>query len=711
MLLVTGASGFLGSAVVHLARSREIPVRCMVRASSILNLLEGVPQDAIVRADMADPKSLRMAVKGVSAVIHCAATTSMSAPDLELSRRINVQGTRALLDACREAGVQRFVHISSQSAHPANPSVYGRTKMEADQEVRAAQNIAWTILRPSIIYGAAAKGIFDKMVQYCRKLPVIPIIGGGHEEMRPVHAHDVAWAALACLDTPATIGKTYDIGGFDALDFNQFIKEILKALGKKKMCFHLPIPVALAMARVLSLLMKNPPLTPDNVTGIQTVRHVDISAAQRDFQFAPRSFAQGLREIFAAGPRGAAPQLHTGGSERAEARPANSQPLRLAVIGLGKMGVMHTSMCGVVPGVEVAALVDLDPKLGSQVQSMGVKAPFHASLDALFENERCLDAAIVSTPQFTHRAIGVACLERGLHVLSEKPLAHNLEDARLMAEAAAKHPELVTAVGFMKGHYPLWLEAARRLQSGWIGAPRRFRATVYLSQVLSPKKGWTFTKEKSGGGILINSGIHLIHFLRVLFGDAVRVTALARPMHSQVEDTLAALIEYRSGVFGSYDASWSVPGYQTEGTTLLVEGDEGTLEITDDWLRTHHLTGGGGGDGGRGAGGGGGSGSGGGRGASGGGGSGSGGGHGAGGGGPGAPKGWSKTHRSELDHAAFTLSPDYGGEGYYNQIEDFARAIREKGKARYDWQEGLRVQEVIDALYRSADTRQTVEIA
>ena len=383
----------------------------------------------------------------------------------------------------------------------------------------------------------------------------------------------------------------------------------------------------------------------------------------------------------------------------------NAGLVRLAVIGLGKMGVMHASMCSVVPGVEVAALVDLDPKLGSQVQSMGVKAPFHASLDALFENERCLDAAIVSTPQFTHRAIGVACLERGLHVLSEKPLAHNLEDARLMARDAARHPELVTATGFMKGHYPLWLEAARRLQSGWIGAPRRFRATVYLSQVLSPKKGWTFTKEKSGGGILINSGIHLIHFLRVLFGDGVRVTALARPMHSQVEDTLAALIEYRSGVFGSYDASWSVPGYQTEGTTVLVEGDEGTLEITDDYLRTHHLTGGGGGGGtgggGRGAGGGSGSGSG----------AGGGDGRWSGGGGSGAPKGWSKTHRGELDRAAFTLSPDYGGEGYYNQIEDFARAIREKGKARYDWQEGLRVQEVVDALYRSADTRQTVEIA
>ena len=345
----------------------------------------------------------------------------------------------------------------------------------------------------------------------------------------------------------------------------------------------------------------------------------------------------------------------------------DNSALRVAVIGLGKIGLMHSSMCSVVPGVEVAAVMDADPKAGAQARGMGLDAPFFSSLDPLL-NESAPDAAVVATPQFTHREIGVACLDRGLHVFSEKPLAHTLGDARRMAEAAAERPGQVTAVGFMKGHYPLWLEAARRLRSGWIGAPRRFRASVYLSQVLSPKKGWTFTKEKSGGGILINSGIHLIHFLRVLFGDAAGVSALARPMHSNVEDTLCALIEFRSGVFGSYDASWSVPGYQTEGTAVFVEGDDGTMEITDDWLRTHHLTGKGE-----------------------------------------APKGWSKTHRSEFDRAAFNLSPDYGGEGYYNQIEDFTHAIREGRPARYDWREGLRVQEIIDALYRSVESGEKVE--
>jgi predicted dehydrogenase len=345
------------------------------------------------------------------------------------------------------------------------------------------------------------------------------------------------------------------------------------------------------------------------------------------------------------------------------------RPLRFAVIGLGKMGVMHTAMCHAVPGVELGALVDSNAALGSQVRSMGADAPFYTSLDDLFASAGALDAAVVATPQFTHRAVGVACLERGLHVFCEKPLAHTLGDARAMAEAARARPRQVTAVGFMKGHDPLWREAARRAREGWVGAPRRFRASVYLSQVFGPMKGWTFAKDRAGGGVLINSGVHLVHFLGVLFGDAARVACRARPMHSAVEDTLAAIVEYRSGVFGSVDMSWSVPGYPTEGTTVAIEGDDGVLEITDNWLRTYHLKGG-----------------------------------------RGAPRGWSANHRSEFDRAGFNLSPDYGGEGFYNEMDDFARAIREGRGALYDWQEGLRVQRVVDALYRSAERGGAVEM-
>jgi predicted dehydrogenase/nucleoside-diphosphate-sugar epimerase len=662
MLLVTGASGFLGSAVVRVARQRGMQVRAMVRTSSSLALLGDLPSDAIIRADMTDPASLDRAVQGCDAVIHCAATVSTGAPDLEKSRKVNVEGTRLLLEACVKAGVRRFVNIGSQSAVPENPSVYGRTKLEQDRVLKATAGIDWTILKPSLIYGAEAKGIFHKMVDLCRKAPVIPNIGSGHEELRPVHADDVAAAALDCLSHPATIGKEYDLGGADSMEMREFVGEILKAVGKKAFLFNLPCPLAMIAARMLSLVLKNPPVTPDNVMGIRMLRHVDISAAERDFGYAPRPFARGLRESLRAMDASTKPSTSVAET--------NEKPIRIAIIGLGKMGILHATMCHTVPGVELVAVIDRDPKLGAQIRSMGANAPSFESLDEALAGVGQIDAAIVATPQFTHRSIAVDCLEKGLHVFCEKPLAHTLDDARAMAEAARRFSHRVAAIGFMKGHYPLWQEAARRLKSGWIGAPRRFRAQVYLSQVFGPMNGWTFTKDRAGGGILINSGIHLIHAMRMLFGDVAKLTAEARPMHSCVEDTLCALLTYRSGLFGSLDMSWSVQGYPTEGTTIFVEGDRGTMEIDDDWVRTYHLTGDGD-----------------------------------------APRGWSETHRSELDRAAFNFSPDYGGEGYYNQIADFVSAIRNGHGPRYDWQEGLRVQEIVDAIYRSSDTGGTVVFA
>ena len=294
MLLVTGANGFVGSAVVQLALQKNIPVRAMVRESSDLTLLENTPSEIQVCADMDDPASLARAIEGVTTVVHCAATTSSMAPDLELSRKINVEGTHALLEACRTQGVTRIINISSQSAHPDNPSVYGKTKLEQDQVVRSETQINWTILRPSIIYGPVARGIFNKMVGLCRKLPVIPVIGSGREPMRPLHVEDLAEGILQCIESPATYGNSYDLGGADSLEFNQFLEEILQAIGQKKMLIHLPIPIALVIARVLSTFLKNPPLTPDNVTGISTVKFVDITAAHKDFGFMPRLFYDGL---------------------------------------------------------------------------------------------------------------------------------------------------------------------------------------------------------------------------------------------------------------------------------------------------------------------------------------------------------------------------------------------------------------------------------
>src|SRR5436309_9330730 len=184
--------------------------------------------------------------------------------------------------------------------------------------------------------------------------------------------------------------------------------------------------------------------------------------------------------------------------------------MNFAVVGLGKIGIMHTAMVKSVSGARLAALVDREPKLGRHVQSMmGQAVPFFTSIEEAAKAVP-LQGVFVCTPQFAHRAVAETCLELGLDVFVEKPLAHRLEDAEAMVDTLQKHPRAVATVGYMKGHEGVTREVERILRAGPLGRLRSFDATCYLSQVCAPKKGWIYAKELSGGGMVINSTCHLL---------------------------------------------------------------------------------------------------------------------------------------------------------------------------------------------------------
>jgi NADH dehydrogenase len=291
-LLITGASGFIGSHFAWSAAGRGDAVRCLARPTSDLSPLRGLAAE-IVAGDVADKDSLREAVSGVDAVVHCAATTSETSPDLTFSHRTNVLGTANLVELSAEHGVGRFVLVSTQSATERSTSAYGVTKLEAERIV-ASSGLAYTIVRPSTVYGPGARGLFAKIGRYVDKLPVVPIIGNGQQRFRPIYVADLVAALLACLDAERTVGRTYDLGGMDGVSFEQFIDGIGEVLGKKRLKLRIPIPVCVALARGLALAAKNPPLTIDNILGITQMSECDISRAQEDFDFRPITFREGI---------------------------------------------------------------------------------------------------------------------------------------------------------------------------------------------------------------------------------------------------------------------------------------------------------------------------------------------------------------------------------------------------------------------------------
>jgi NADH dehydrogenase len=226
--------------------------------------------------------------------------TSEGGTDPELSRQVNVEGTERLFRAASAAGVSRWIQISSMSAHPGSTSVYGRTKLAADDYLRrAVKGPAWTILRPSLIYGPGDRGLVAKTLGLLEKLPFLPMVGSGEELLRPILVSDVARAALTCLERPDLAGRTYMIGGADEVSLNDFMKRLLAGRGMRRPLVHLPIPVCMILARLLTLAVKSPPLTVDNVLGVLQAQRVDTRFARRDWAFDPAGLERGLDLTFA----------------------------------------------------------------------------------------------------------------------------------------------------------------------------------------------------------------------------------------------------------------------------------------------------------------------------------------------------------------------------------------------------------------------------
>jgi NADH dehydrogenase len=294
-VLVTGASGFIGAALTpRLAAAGYVP-RLFLRRRP-----ETEPPAPVELAigDLAEAASLRPAVEGADAVVHLGAATSTGALDPAVARRVNVEGARALIEACRAAGCSRIIAMSTQHVHLARPGVYGETKRSAD-ELFERSGLAVTILRPSLVYGRGSRGVFTRLAGLVAKLPVIPIIGSGRARLRPVYLPDLALLVVQALGRPELAGRSYDVGGPDVVSYEDFVAAICTALGRPFRRIHLPISLSLALAVCMERVLANPPLTVENVRGAMVEAPCDLEALVRDFRPTLTPLEVGLRETFA----------------------------------------------------------------------------------------------------------------------------------------------------------------------------------------------------------------------------------------------------------------------------------------------------------------------------------------------------------------------------------------------------------------------------
>jgi uncharacterized protein YbjT (DUF2867 family) len=259
VILVTGGTGFVGGHVVQALRRADKPVRCLVREPRSAEKLERLGCE-LTEGDMTEPDSLRRGVEGVEVVVHLVAIRQGKEAQFD---RVMSQGTRDLLDAARQAGVRRFVHMSAlgMSEQTKDLVPYYRAKWEMEQAVQGS-GLPHVIFRPSLVFGPDG-GILPTFRKVARLAPVTPIVGSGEQRIQPIWADDVAAHFVQALDLDAGARRTFELGGPDVVTWNELWARLKRALGVRRPSIHMPMAFMRANALVTERLPGNIPLTRD----------------------------------------------------------------------------------------------------------------------------------------------------------------------------------------------------------------------------------------------------------------------------------------------------------------------------------------------------------------------------------------------------------------------------------------------------------------
>ncbi len=259
--LVTGATGFVGSHVAEALAARGDAVTVLARSGARAAPLARLGV-TVALGSLEDPAALAAAARGQDVVFHLAGLTAAASPADYL--RVNAEGTRRLLEAAAAAAAPgvRFVHVSTQAVlGPSRPgerlaedapcrpvTAYGRSKLAGEEAVRGATGVAWTIVRPSAVYGPRDRE-FLAMFRLAR-LGVAPLIGSGAQQLSLVCAPDLADAIVRAV-APAAAGRTYHIAHPEAVTQRELALAVGRAVGRRPLV--LPIPGALATPVVAAI--------------------------------------------------------------------------------------------------------------------------------------------------------------------------------------------------------------------------------------------------------------------------------------------------------------------------------------------------------------------------------------------------------------------------------------------------------------------------
>jgi uncharacterized protein YbjT (DUF2867 family) len=284
-VLVTGAAGYVGSAVVASLAASGRRVRALVHHG------HGATADGVehVHGDVTDPESVRAAAEGCEAIVHLVAILNGSDAEFEA---VNTGGARNAVAAARANGIRRLVHMSALgvSKEHAPLTRYWGSKYAGKLAVTES-DLDWTVMEPSFVFGnnGGALKTFESLI----RTPLAPVIGDGRYRHQPVWLGDVATAFVRALERPQTIGRTYGLGGPQAFEFNDLLDELARVTGRTpRRKLHAPAGLMKAQAAVLQYLPPPLKVTRDQIVMLLAGTECELAPMRADLGIEPASIAE-----------------------------------------------------------------------------------------------------------------------------------------------------------------------------------------------------------------------------------------------------------------------------------------------------------------------------------------------------------------------------------------------------------------------------------
>ncbi len=294
MILVSGGTGFVGSAIVDELVRRGEKVAVLGRSAS--KITEQFGSGVAAReGDVRQPSTLAAAMDGIGIVIN-----AVQFPGSPIEKRskgytfeeIDLKGTRHQVDAAKAAGVTRFVYVSGVGAAKDAEKHWFRYKWEAEDYLRNS-GLEWSIVRPTWVFGPRDVSL-NRFLGFGKMLPFIPMFGDGKQDMQPVFIDDVGRVVADAALRPEAANELFELGGPDVMSMNDVVKTALEVQGKKRPLLHQPAFVGKAIGTLTSVL-PSPPLSADAIDFITEAAVADNTAIDAALHPQRTSLRDGLQ--------------------------------------------------------------------------------------------------------------------------------------------------------------------------------------------------------------------------------------------------------------------------------------------------------------------------------------------------------------------------------------------------------------------------------